>query len=155
MTAYATIAGRREREPLRDNAIRLAIVGSRKFKNPNAYALALPHLQLGALIVDPDQIISGGADGMDKFAEAFAQIGLIPFRAFEPKTQRWAGPGGFEERNEEIAQTCTHLLSVRCELSTTYGSGWTADRAEALGRPVIRITIPSRGLAARMQGSWS
>lgn len=55
--------------------------------------------------------------------------------------KRFRGPGGYRERDEKIAQDCTHLLRLACRQATTYGSGWTADRAEQLGRIVVRDSM--------------
>lgn len=132
----------------------LCVVGSRAFVNPNAYAIALPHITFALEVVAPQLLISGGADGMDTFAEAVAQSTLMAFQKFEPKNRRWA-PDGYEDRNQLMALSCTHLLAIRCAKATTYGSGWTADAADGLGRQVVRITIPAVGRTAQVEGMWS
>jgi predicted Rossmann fold nucleotide-binding protein DprA/Smf involved in DNA uptake len=134
------------------DATRLAIVGSRAFRNPNAYAIALGHMAIASASLRPDEILSGEADGIDQFAKAFALAFAIPYGEFPPATRSWEGAGGFKERNERIASTCTHLLCVRCADAATYGSGWTADCAERLGRRVVRVTIPVRGLTSTVAG---
>ena len=88
----------------------------------------------------PDQIISGGAIGVDGLAHVVAGERGIPFSEYLPRFRRWA-PGGFRERNLLIASACTRLLCIRSGAATTYGSGWTADRAEGIGRPVTRHEI--------------
>jgi hypothetical protein len=91
-------------------------------------------------------VISGGADGSDSLGQqAAAELGyseeagtLVVLR---PRVRRFHGPGGFCERDEQIAQACTHLLRMFCRRATTYGSGWTADRADELGAMVVRYDV--------------
>jgi hypothetical protein len=120
---------------------RLAIVGSRRFsawwKIPAADGI-IAHVLATYPIVE---VISGGAPGIDERAEIAAANAGLPFHAELPTGRSWDGPGGFRERNEAIARRCTHLLCIRDRDATTYGSGWTADRAEALGRVVRRILL--------------
>lgn len=120
----------------------LAIVGSTTFANPNWERIALAQIRAEVTHYDkpPAMIISGGADGIDKLAERYANEHGIDFRDFLPKYRRWE-PEGFKARNMIVGATCTRLLAIRCILSRTYGSGWTADYAEKLGRPVRRRLI--------------
>lgn len=92
--------------------------------------------------LDPTLVISGGANGIDSIAEDIAKnlFFPIPVRVHLPTIRQWK-PNGFMERNLKIAKDCTHLLCIRTSQSTTYGSGWTADRAEEMGKTVWRITI--------------
>jgi len=48
------------------------------------------------------------------------------------------GTGRVPGQERLIAADCTHLLRVAARSSRTYGSGWTADQAQRLGRLVIR-----------------
>ncbi len=119
----------------------LAIVGSTLF-SPGLPETVEAERVIQAEIdrLDPKIIVSGGAKGIDSLAAVFAKylgIGLIEFL---PKNKRWR-PEGYAARNLQIAEACTHLLVIRHRLSTTYGSGWTADRAEEMGKTVKRITL--------------
>lgn len=136
-----------------DPACILAIVGSTRFANPNAYALALPEIVLAVEALRPAKIISGEADGMDAFAKAYAVTRGIPYQGFPPAHPQWE-PHGYKERNMQIAAHCTHLLAIRCQASSTYGSGFTADQAETAGRQVRRITVPIAGMFAGAKGDW-
>ncbi len=154
VSAPATIATQlaEQLEALRGRRI-LAVVGSREFENRNAYALALPLIAAAVEVLDPHQILSGGADGMDTYAGAFALMMGVPFQEFLPRQQIWK-PHGYEERNIKIAESCTHLLAIRCYESKTFGSGWTANRAQELGRVVQRVTIPAAGRIVTVEGHW-
>lgn len=94
----------------------------------------------GFLLEVPKKIITGGAIGIDSLAENMANEYYIPVLVHLPKHKRWE-PEGYKERNTKIAEDCTHLLCIRTQQSTTYGSGWTADLAERLGKTVWRILI--------------
>lgn len=125
--------------------MRLAVVGSTNITDKQR--------EIASVIIDgflfaytPELVISGGAFGIDSLARGRvtawnrAQEWNINFMEFLPKNQRWE-PEGFKERNLLIAQECDYLLCIRSQQSTTYGSGWTADQAERLGKTVWRITV--------------
>jgi hypothetical protein len=123
--------------------VRLAIVGTRVLACAGDRDRARARAEAAIKRLVPDVVISGGAEGADTLAgEAAIRAGyseetgtLVIFR---PRVRRFHGPGGFRERDEQIAQDCTHLLRIACGTATTYGSGWTADRAEELGAVVVR-----------------
>ena len=79
----------------------------------------------------------GGVDIMA--ANAANGLGL-ELLEFPPKHNRWR-PEGFEERNLLIARRCDRLYRIATRDSKTYGSGWTADRAEEMGKLVRRLYI--------------
>lgn len=125
-------------------SIRLAIVGSREFtKHPADFSTADGLIALYLFALQPDLVVSGGATGIDQLGVLKARQYGIPYREFLPKTRNWAG---FKARDKLIAHSCTHLLCIRHTTSKTYGSGWTADYAESLGRLVFRYKIPCADL---------
>lgn len=79
----------------------------------------------------------GGVDIMAAEAATALDMELLEF---PPKNNRWR-PEGYEERNLLIARRCDKLYRVATRDSATYGSGWTADRAEQFGKPVRRFYI--------------
>jgi hypothetical protein len=122
--------------------VRLAIVGTRVLACPGDRERAKTRAAAAIKKLSPGVVISGGADGSDKLGEAAAaELGYSEddgtLRILRPRVRRLHGPGGFRERDEQIAQACTHLLRISCWRATTYGSGWTADRAEELGAAVV------------------
>lgn len=119
----------------------LAIVGSTSWPNEASLLEARRRIEEVLDARRPDEIISGGAPGIDRLAVIIAHERGIPCREFLPRNRRWA-PDGFKARNIEIAEECTRLLAIRSSTSTTFGSGWTANHAEhELGKPVRRIMI--------------
>lgn len=87
----------------------------------------------------PDMVISGGALGVDTWAIEVAEEMAIPYdyESYLPEKRQWE-PRGFKARNIKIARSCTRILCIRSRLATRYGSGWTADYAERLNKPVDR-----------------
>lgn len=133
----------------------LAIVGSTQFaKDKVGTEWATLAIEAALEAVEPVLVISGGAWGIDKLGVRIAKSIGIETREYEPKVQRWlrGSPDGFEARNMLIARACTELLCIRHLTSKTYGSGWTADRAEEMRKPVVRLTWPPPD-AARMAGN--
>lgn len=81
---------------------------------------------------------SGKAKGIDSVAENIAQIYGCEFVPFPPEKPSWYW---YKKRNEAMAQWCDVLLRVATRRTRTYGSGWTADRAEELGKEVYRVYV--------------
>jgi hypothetical protein len=48
---------------------------------------------------------------------------------------------GFKSRNLEIAQSCDALIRIALKGATTYGSGWTRDRAKERGVPTEEFVL--------------
>ena len=89
----------------------------------------------------PDVVVSGGANGIDTMAADEARKRGILVKEYLPLEPRWRGAGGFRERNLKIAHNCDRLARIVAEESTTYGSGWTRDRARECGVPCEEYTI--------------
>lgn len=126
--------------------IQLAIVGTRLLACPMDRAVAEWKITGCLRWLRPDVVISGGANGVDSLAAEIAvQEGYSEsastLRVIRPRVKRWGGEGGYRWRDGLIAAESTHLLCLRCVQATTYGSGWTADRAEELGAVVWRRTL--------------
>ena len=125
--------------------MRLAIVGSVHFVDPNAQRLAVRIMRAEMEMHEPEVCISGGADGIDTLFEEVAETyGYTRdngrFIAHLPANRRWR-PNGYQARNILIAEDCTRLVAIRCHASKTYGSGYTADYAERLGKEVRRVIL--------------
>lgn len=125
--------------------MRLAVVGSQRFVYEHAEAYVRGLVRATIERHRPDVVISGGARGTDTWAaEAAVKLGYTEdagtLLIFRPTTRRWHD--GFRPRNVRVAEACTHLLAVRCREAGTYGSGWTADYAESIGRDVVRRLLP-------------
>ena len=92
---------------------------------------------------DPRGFVSGGARGVDSWAAAEAyRRGMTASDVHEylPLHKRWA-PQGFKDRNIIVATEAECLVRIYDPGSRTYGSGFTADRARELGRPVELVVV--------------
>jgi predicted Rossmann fold nucleotide-binding protein DprA/Smf involved in DNA uptake len=112
----------------------LAIVGSRTLTTPQIFEVQTICRDF-ICAYTPDLVISGGAEGVDSIAVYVAQDLFVPFEEFLPEGKGWLF---YKRRDAEMAEECDTLLMVRSRQSLTYGSGWTADYAESLGKPVFR-----------------
>ena len=110
----------------------LAIVGSVDIVGDEAADLIRQEIRLW----DPRAVVSGGAKGADSMAAniAMGEFGL-PVIECLPAQPGWQW---YKPRNLLIAEICTALVCIRSRYSTTYGSGWTADKAHEMGKPVTR-----------------
>lgn len=121
--------------------MRLAIVGSQaKAWDLDTAACVRGVIRGVCAVLEPAEIISGRSPGggVDQWAEDYASLFGIQFTPFEASQNDWPH---FKARNIQIAEYCTHLLAIRSLSSKTYGSGWTADFAEKLGKKVWRVTL--------------
>lgn len=135
----------------------LAIVGSRDVPRYAAESL----IKTAILEHKPNMVVSGGARGVDTFAREIAAEMSVTVIEFVPETPAWEAPpksaapmeaptefglrvtvpGGFRARNEAVGDACTCLERLYSRTTSTYGSGWTADHAEKLGKNVTRHLI--------------
>lgn len=116
---------------------RLAIVGSTQPHSPDD---ALTLIDMAIRWFDPEVVISGGAEGIDRLAASAAKNWGIRLIEYLPTKRQWA-PDGYRDRNIKIAKDCTHLIRIANCDSQTYGSGWTADYAERIGKQVFRYYL--------------
>ena len=130
----------------------LALIGSRDVPKKAAVDLIWKILDEHKPII----VISGGAKAnganrlkglasIDEEAAIAAGSREIQVLEFRPSDFHWDGPGGFKDRNVKIAESCVCLVRIASETTTTYGSGWTADHAEALGKDVKRYVVDPDG----------
>lgn len=130
----------------------LAIVGSTKFTHPDALDVAREILLHKLEIFQPEVVISGGAEGIDKLGAWIAAGMGFATVEYLPENPRWE-PDGFKARNLLIAQRCTHLLAIRDHRlgknngwmpnlgRSTFGSGFTAVEAQKNGAVVETIVL--------------
>ena len=135
----------------------LAIVGSRDVPDYQSSSL----VKQAILEHKPKLVVSGGAHGVDSIAVVVARSLGIPTIEFLPEMSTWDHqglikeaieifdengitikiPGGFKQRNMKVAEMCDCLVRISSATTKTYGSGWTADYAERLGKRVHRHTV--------------
>lgn len=86
-------------------------------------------------------IVSGGAKGVDSHAEQIGNEFGLDIEIYRPTIYVWGGEGGFKERNLQIAQACDALVRIAARGLANYGSGWTRDRAQELGKPCEEFVV--------------
>jgi hypothetical protein len=123
----------------------LAIVGTRTFANPRILEYASLLVEHEVKSLRWDSFVTGDPEysndkGVDALCVQWCAVYDRPCKTLAPKHRRWQ-PEGFKARNILIAVTCDEMLCIRDPGSSTYGSGWTANYADSLGKPVTRILI--------------
>lgn len=113
--------------------MKLAIVGSRDIAE-----LDLDYwVPLYYDLAEVEQVVSGGARGVDTLAKQFAERWGIPMKEFRPDYKRY-GRGAPIRRNGEIAAYCDFMLAF----PRKGGGGGTAnaiEQAKALGKRVVVV----------------
>lgn len=120
--------------------VKLAIVGSVSLAGrEDVYR----RIQDAVEALEPAEVVSGGAEGVDTMAAEVAMMLGIPCVEFLPKRQAWlrGSPDGFQARNLKIAEYCDMLIRFAASDSRTYGSGWTKDRALERNHPAWTVTV--------------
>jgi hypothetical protein len=88
-------------------------------------------------------VVSGASPkgGVDIMAARAGHAAGFEVLEYAPAKNQWDGPDGYKARNVLIAARSDVLYRVATRVSNTYGSGWTADYAEKLGKPVFRFYV--------------
>lgn len=122
---------------MRENKIRLAIVGSRDFKDN---ALFNTHVKefIKSIPEDVVEIVSGGTEGTDTMAEELANIIGLSLKVFKPEYSKY-GMTAPLVRNEHIVDNADYVLAfVKGESRGTHD---TINKATKKGIPVKVINI--------------
>jgi predicted Rossmann fold nucleotide-binding protein DprA/Smf involved in DNA uptake len=83
-------------------------------------------------------VVSGGALGVDCFAEAYARARKLPVRVFRPDFSRGYDVSQYFVRNRLIVDSCEHLIAFWDGKSQ--GTKYTIDYARSQGKPVSIIS---------------
>ena len=113
--------------------MKLAVIGSRK----------IPAIELENYIPDGvDEIVSGGARGIDSLARDFALRRGIMLTEFLPEYKIY-GRGAPLKRDEKIAEYADEAIAVWD--GSSRGTKYTIERFRALGKRVRVITVENDG----------
>lgn len=82
--------------------MKLAVIGSRDWLMPTVVERVLTEIY-------PDEVVSGGARGVDSFAEAWAILHLVPVKVFKPDWSKGKSAGA--QRNRKIVDYCDKLVA--------------------------------------------
>lgn len=115
------------------SSVKLAIVGSRSFHDKEKFKL---HLQNWVKTTgkNPDVIISGGANGVDKLAKNYANENKIEYKEFPADWDKFGLSAG-RKRNLLIANECTHCLALPSR--TGKGTQITIEYVNSLNKPIM------------------
>jgi predicted Rossmann fold nucleotide-binding protein DprA/Smf involved in DNA uptake len=91
------------------------------------------------------EIISGGARGVDSFAEEFATTEKYGFRKILPESfsnnDSEYIKKTYLKRNREIIDSCDVLIAFQSKLSKTHGTAYSVNYAKGKNKKVIEIVI--------------
>ena len=117
--------------------MRVAIVGSRSFQNRDirekAYALICEHIP-----ANTTEIVSGGADGIDKLAEVYAAQNHLPTKNFLPDYATY-GKRAPIVRNDQIVAYAQYVLAFWD--GSSHGTAYTVASCIKEGVPVKVVTV--------------
>lgn len=105
--------------------MKLAVIGSRSI---TSYPLE------EVIPADTEEIISGGARGIDTLAREYAQAHGIPCTEIRPDYARY-GKGGPLRRNLEIIEKADLVIALWDGKST--GTAHTIRKCREIGKPVV------------------
>ena len=88
---------------------------------------------------DCDEIVSGGARGIDQCAEHYAIQNHIPFIVFRPDYRRF-GRGAPLIRNREIVRYADQILAFWD--GSSRGTKYVIDYCKKIGKPCVVIYLP-------------
>lgn len=89
-----------------ETKMKLAIVGSRNWQMPIIIANVLQAIYANGTL---EEIVTGGAKGVDEYAESWAKLNAVPCKVFKPD---WSvGKKGGAIRNKKIVDYCDELIA--------------------------------------------
>lgn len=111
---------------------KIAVVGSRKiFDEKFVYSVLDREIKRG------DEIVSGGALGVDYLAQQYAIEHGLPLKEFIPENMTRKE---FLKRNKRIAEYCDRVIALPSKSSR--GTWHVVNCARALGKPITVIWRP-------------
>jgi hypothetical protein len=117
--------------------MKLAVVGSRTL---DRYSIVDEAIKKHFKIEEIDLIVSGGADGADRFGEVFAKKNELSLLIHYPKWKKLGRKAGFA-RNEQIVRDADAVICFWDGVSK--GSQNSMDWAQRLGKTLVTIRFES------------
>jgi len=113
----------------------VAIIGSRKWPDPDAVHDYIDSLN------DDDTVVSGGAKGVDQWAEIYAKERGLDTIIFPADWTRHGKKAGLI-RNHDIVRVCDRLVAFWDKVST--GTEHTINLAKEAGKPTLVFHPPGQ-----------
>lgn len=85
--------------------MKIAVIGSRGFNN-----VKLLEEKLDTFKYQIVELISGGAQGADTLAEAWALANNVPVKLYKPDWKRFGRAAGIK-RNKQIIESCNYCIA--------------------------------------------
>ncbi len=85
--------------------MKIAVIGSRGFNN-----VPLLEQKLDVFKSKIVELISGGAIGADRYAEAWAYANNVPIKVFKPDWKKYGKAAGIK-RNKQIIESCDYCIA--------------------------------------------
>jgi|SRR6187402_80023 len=118
--------------------VRVAVVGSRSITD-EAYVFSVLNFYLCRLLEEGEVIIvSGGAVGIDKIAEKFAEEKGLKTEIYLPDYKAYSGKVAPIKRNQQIVDASDYLIAIT---TGSNGTASTIKMAEKKGIPIKIITV--------------
>lgn len=111
--------------------MKLAVIGSRTFKNYNLMETELDKIE------GVTEIVSGGAIGADRLSEKYAKSKNHELTIFYPEHKKYKHP--YHHRNRLIAEYCDKLIAFWNGHSS--GTKYTINYAKRIGKDVIVVKV--------------
>ena len=109
--------------------MKVAIVGSRKIDNIEIKDIIPPEC---------DELVSGGAKGVDSFVVKFAKANNIPLKEFIPEYKKY-GRAAPIVRNKTIVEYADKIIAIWDGKSR--GTKWVIDYCEKIEKPCKIIIV--------------
>lgn len=89
--------------------MKVIVAGSRSITEYNTVAEAIDEADF-----EPTEIVSGGAEGVDKLGEQWAHSNSIPLRTFDVTQEMYEEYGNyaFKKRNKEMSEYADALIAI-------------------------------------------
>ena len=113
--------------------MKIAVVGSREFKDKEFVQIKLKSVFENLLYVEDILLVSGGAKGVDSWAEELVQIMQIPKIIFKPDWNKYGKLAGYK-RNKLIVDEADKVLAFWDGRSR--GTKHSIDLAIEAGKPI-------------------
>jgi hypothetical protein len=111
----------------------LAIVGTRYFQYSRSLLYAKLIIRQEVTSGEWESIVTGDAAGIDQLTDQICAETGVPCKSYIPESRQWE-PRGYKARNMLVAEAADAMLCIRDPNSLTYGSGWTANYFNSLGK---------------------
>ncbi|MBW3010907.1 DUF2493 domain-containing protein [Candidatus Woesearchaeota archaeon] len=114
--------------------MKIAVVGNRVGWDKEFVLKKLKELE----VEKHDIIISGGAEGVDTYAQEFAKQYGCQIRIFYPDPEA-PSPQRYFDRNEQIAMTCDKMVAFDLNGNVASGTKNAISHAKKFGKELVLI----------------